>query len=94
MPAAIRFLDLTIGHCFQPYPLITASGNTYYNSRGAGRIGDKYPTHCCSNKCHTGVQAQGSPNVFVNGRAQARVADAVTCGDHAGGTASPNVFIN
>lgn len=59
-------VDLTVGHCFSPVPIISASPNVFVNNARADRVGDPIPTHCCSSSCHSGVASNGSPNVFVN----------------------------
>lgn len=94
MPSCVRLGDLCTGHgCFGGRPNSSASGNVFYNSLGAHRVGDGWIVHCCGPVCHGSVQASGSPNVFVNGIPQARIGDAVACGS-ANATGSPNVFAN
>lgn len=93
MPAVSRLGDLTSGHCFPPYPFITASSDVFVNGIAVTRISDAFPVHCCGIPCHSGTQAVGSPNVYVNGLAVARIGDAVSCGDTVG-QGSPNVFAN
>lgn len=93
MPALVRFADMSAGHCFGARPNDQASPNVFVNGKGAHRVGDHWPTHCCGPVCHDGVQGTGSPNVFVNGKAVARVGDAIACGD-TNAQGSPNVFVN
>ncbi len=95
MPNAIRHRDISLGHgCFPPRPNVQASSDVFINNLGAHRVGDAYPSHCCGKKCHGGAQSVGSPDVFVNGKALARVGDLISCGDHAGSTFSPDVIVN
>lgn len=65
--------------------------DVFINRLGAHRVGDAWDAHCCGSACHGSVQATGSPTVFVNGRALARVGDAVACGSVCA-TGSPDVF--
>ena len=93
MPAAVRLGDMSAGHCFGARPNDQASPNVFINGKGAHRVGDHWPTHCCGPVCHDGVLAQGSPNVFINGKAQGRIGDQISCGDILA-QGSPNVFVN
>ena len=94
MPAAVRLGDISTGHgCWPPRPNDSASPNVFINSIPSHRVGDHWPTHCCTPGCHDGNQATGSPNVFVNGRPKARVGDSISCGDF-NAQGSPNVFVN
>lgn len=94
MPAAVRYNDICTGHgCFPARPNDQASSDVFYNNLGAHRIGDHWITHCCGDSCHDSNQSSGSPNVFVNNIAQARVGDSVACGS-SNATGSPNVFVN
>lgn len=63
----------------------------------AVRLGDQSVGHCF----HARANTQGSPNVFINGKAAHRIGDywpAHTCGNstHDGkmSQGSPNVFVN
>lgn len=53
------------------------------------RIGDKSAGHCFEPR----PNLEGSPNVFVNGKAVARMGDQQSCGDICA-EGSPNVFVN
>jgi uncharacterized Zn-binding protein involved in type VI secretion len=97
MPGAVRLSDSCTGHgCWPSRVNDTASGDVFANSRGAHRTGDHWVTHCCTAPpfpCHDSSQVTGSPNVFVNGRAWARIGDAVACGS-SNATGSGNVIVN
>jgi uncharacterized Zn-binding protein involved in type VI secretion len=86
-----RLGDLSKGHCFPPRPNIGASSNVFINGRGAHRLSDPWPTHCCGDACHASISIAGSTTVFVNRLNQVRVCDAQSCGDSAA-FGSPNVF--
>lgn len=93
MPAATRLGDECTGHgCWPPRPNDEASPNVFYNGIPAHRKGDHWPTHCCGPACHDSNCAEGSSNVFVNGKEAARIGDPVACGS-AIAQGSPNVFI-
>lgn len=94
MTAAVRLGDICTGHgCFPPRPNIEASSDVFIDGIGAHRVGDAWASHCCGIPCHGGTQATGSPTVFVNGQALARIGDSVDCGS-SNATGSPSVFIN
>ncbi len=94
MPAASRLNDSCTGHgCFPPRNSTSASSDVLVNGKGAHRVGDDWAVHCCGPSCHGGKTAQGSPNVFANGKAKARIGDAVDCGS-AIAAGSGNVFLN
>lgn len=95
MPAAHRHTDICTGHgCWPSRSNATASGDVYVNNLGSHRVGDGWNVHCCPTVgCHGSSQASGSPNVFANNRAHARIGDSVACGS-SNATGSPNVFIN
>lgn len=94
MPAAVRFGDICTGHgCWPPRPNDQASEDVFINNLGAHRVGDHWETHCCGPACHDSNQAEGSPNVFVNGQPLARIGDPIACGS-ANAQGSPNVFAN
>jgi hypothetical protein len=63
------------------------------NGKGAHREGDDWAVHCCGPSCHSGKTVKGSPNVFTNGKAKARIGDLVDCGS-AISAGSSNVFLN
>lgn len=86
-----RLGDLSKGHCFPPRPNIGASSNVFINGLGSHRVGDPWPTHCCGDACHSSVSVAGSTTVYVNGRQQMRLCDALSCGELAS-VGSPNVF--
>ncbi len=82
MPETSRRGDIGSGHgCFPPTPAVGASGDVFINSIGALRKGDALAPHGCSD-CppHGRSVSGGSPTVFVNGRALARVGDGIDCG--------------
>jgi uncharacterized Zn-binding protein involved in type VI secretion len=56
-------------------------------------VGDGWAAHTCPAipETHASTQATGSATVFVNGRALARMGDAIACGS-ANATGSPNVY--
>jgi uncharacterized Zn-binding protein involved in type VI secretion len=90
MPAAVRYGDLCTGHdTCRPRPNVQASRNVFINNLGAHRYGDRWTIHCL----HSGNQASGSSDVYVNGLPQARVGDVVSCGSH-NLTGSFNVYVN
>lgn len=94
MPAATRLNDQCTGHgCFPPRANTSASSNVIINGKGAHRQGDSWATHCCGPPCHGGSTSSGSPSVFVNGKAKARIGDPVDCGS-AIAAGSSNVFLN
>ena len=94
MPGAVRLGDMCTGHGeFPPRPNIVASDNVIINARGAHRVGDDWAVHCGSSSCHGGKQAEGSPNVIVNGQPLARIGDSVDCGSRCA-EGSDNVIIN
>lgn len=94
MPGVARLSDVCTGHgCFPSRANCGASGDVYVNGRGAHRVGDPYPSHCCGPSCHDGVAASGSGTVFVNGRPLVRISDAVSCGGTVA-SGSGDVFAN
>lgn len=94
MPAATRLNDSCTGHgCFPPRANTAASSDVIINGKGAHREGDNWAAHCCGPPCHGGTTASGSPDVFVNGKAKARIGDPVDCGS-AIAQGSGNVFLN
>lgn len=86
-----RLGDLSMGHCFPPRPNVGASGNVFINGRGAHRVTDPWPVHCCGSSCHSSISVAGSTSVFVNGLSQMRIGDVLSCGELAA-AGSPNVF--
>lgn len=94
MPEATRLNDNCTGHDACPaVPLVTASSNVFTNSRGAGRITDKYETHGCpAHVPHQDYIDAGSGTVFINGLKAARIGDAVNLGGSVA-EGSDNVFI-
>lgn len=91
MPEAIRYGDLCTGHdSCGPRPNDEASPNVMINDLGAHRKGDHWTVHCD----HDSVAADGSPDVYVNGRPLCRVNDPVACGSLMGTTHSPDVIVN
>lgn len=48
MPAATRWVvDNSVGHCYFPRPLDSASPDVFANGINLTRIGDHYPDHTC-----------------------------------------------
>ena len=69
------------GHqCWPPRNNVGASTDVKVNSRGVIRAGDPWNIHVCDGSVHAGLVAAGSGSVFVNGRAVARIGDAINCG--------------
>ena len=105
MPPAVRLSDLALvlgdGHgcllCSHicTGPIIDASNNVMINSLGAARKNDPgIHSSCCGP--NTYKTAEGSSNVFVNGKPLVRMGDKTK---HCGGDGkmimgSPNVFCN
>lgn len=96
MPPAIRKTDICKGHAdWAPRPNDEGSSDVFINNLGAHRKDDHWVTHCNSApECHDSRAAEGSPNVFVNGRPLCRENDKTYCGSPMGLTHSPNVFVN
>lgn len=93
MPAVTRIGDIGSGHgCFPPSPAVEGSPDVFTNNIPTHRVGDAVQTHCCGS-CHGRKQSAGSSTVFVNGKAIARIGDAINCGG-AMAAGSPNVFAN
>ena len=94
MPAAHRHSDICSGHgCWPPRPNNGASPNVFVNGLGWHRKGDPWLPHTCPPipETHSGVAAQGSPTIFVNGLPACRIDDPVSCGSSMA-TGSPDVF--
>jgi uncharacterized Zn-binding protein involved in type VI secretion len=69
------------GHgCFPPRNSTSAEANVLINGVGVVTLGDTWGPHTCGKNTHAGTQSAGSPTVFVNGAALARVGDAISCG--------------
>lgn len=95
MPGIIRETDLSQGSDQPPSLPIQASPNVFADNIPVVRVGDQYAPHPNTNQPHPGRTAsQGSPNVFANNLAVQRAGDAISCGDSANGTGSPDVIIN
>lgn len=96
MPEAIRYGDKCKGHDdWGSRSNDEASSDVFINNLGAHRKGDHWVTHCNSvPECHDSVAAEGSPDVYVNGKPLCRVDDPVACGSKMGATHSPDVIIN
>ena len=76
-------------------PIIDASNDVFINGLGAARVDDPGIHGVCCGP-NTYKCAEGSPNVFVNGKAMVRKGDKT---EHCGGDGemimgSPNVFCN
>ena len=82
MPGIVRLNDKCTGHsCYPPRPCITASDNVFVDGKAVHREQDKWAMHACPNTPpHDGVLAKGSRTVYVNGKAIARIGDAISCG--------------
>lgn len=96
MTGAVRLGDICTGHgCWPGRPNITASQTVFVNDRGAHRVNDQWASHCCCSipESHGSAQATGSPTVFVEGRAKARIGDGVACGSR-NLTGSGNVIVD
>lgn len=90
---AVRLADICTGHgCWPSRANDMASTNVIINGRGAHRVGDHWPTHCCGPACHDSSQVTGSGTVFVNGKALARIGDSIGCGS-SNATGSNNVLV-
>ena len=89
----VSFVGATdTGHgCFPPRPSTSGSGDVLVNGIGVLREGDSWAVHCCGSSCHDSVQQEGSATVFANGKALARIGDAVACGSVVA-EGSDNVF--
>lgn len=98
MPAVARLNDpTTTGHgCDATTTVIGPSTNVFANGLGVERKGDPTAPHTilAGSVCvpHSAVINVGSPNVFVNNIACARVGDSTDGGAITAG--SPNVFAN
>lgn len=82
MPQASRKGDTGSGHgCFPPSSAISASPDVYHDGINALRKGDAVAPHGCKD-CppHGRSVSGGSPTVFINGRAAARIGDGIDCG--------------
>lgn len=82
MPKASRKGDMCSGHgCFPPSAAIAGSPDVSIDKIPALRKGDAVAPHGCG-KCvpHGRTVSGGSPTVFVNGKALARIGDAINCG--------------
>ncbi|MBQ6296165.1 MAG: PAAR domain-containing protein [Selenomonadaceae bacterium] len=91
---ATRLGDNCSGHdACSPRPLISASENVFVNGLGAGRVGDQYASHSCTeHPSHNDHIAAGSSTVFINGKNAGRIGDAVSIGGTVA-QGSDNVFI-
>lgn len=94
MPAQTRVGDNDTGHdACPPTALATGSPNVFINRIPAGRVGDSYITHGCTNHPpHAGIISDGSSSVFINRIPAGRVGDPVSCGGSVA-AGSPNVFV-
>lgn len=96
MPAIVRIGDpTTTGHgCDAVTTVIGPSGNVFANTLGVERKGDPTAPHTIGPPCvpHGAVINVGSPNVFTNGIATARVGDSTDGGAIIAG--SSNVYVN
>lgn len=95
MPAVVRKGDICTGHGgWPPRKNDEGSSNVFVNGIECHRQTDHWITHCNSQpSCHDSQLANGSPNVFVNNLAMARVGDPVACGSKTA-QGSSNVFCN
>ena len=102
MPGAARTTDSTTAHSpCSPGTCSQGSSDVYINNLPAFRVGDRNTPHgvpvstpggivCIP---HVTVLAQGSPNVFVNGRPLGRGDDSFACGIKVG-SRSGDVIVN
>ena len=93
--AAAAFIGcFCTGHgCWPPRPGVTFSTDVKINGLGAHRLLDLWLPHCCpADGCHPGAVSSGADNVFINGRAAARMGDDIVCGSIIA-MGSPNVNI-
>jgi len=96
MPGAVRLADTGSGHgCWPSRANSSASTDVFINSRGAHRVGDSWAAHTCEAipETHGSSQATGSPTVFVNGVALARIGDSIACGS-SNATGSGDVYVD
>lgn len=92
MPPVSRKGDRCTGHDgFLPRVSISGSNNVFCNNKPVHRKNDEWDIHCNSLSCHNGILSSGSPKVFANGIAIARVGDQIDCGSFIA-EGSVNVF--
>lgn len=83
MPVAVRLSDIGSGHgSFPPTVTISASPNTFINSKAVHRKGDALAPHGSPSPSppHGRATSGGSSKTFVNSKAIARLADGIACG--------------
>jgi len=94
MPGVVRLTDICSGHgCWPSRANSSASTDVFVNGLGAHRVGDGWAAHTCIEipETHASSQATGSPTVFVNNRALARIGDSIACGS-SNATGSGDVY--
>lgn len=96
MPAATRVGDKCTGHDSCPaVPLIEGYSHVLVNGKPIGVVDCAYQNHgCTGHATHTPHIAEGAPNVFVNGKAVARVGDRVDCGGTVAEGSSNVIVVN
>lgn len=91
MPAATRKGDYCTGHDeYRPRVNDQGSSDVLINNLPAHRQGDHWVVH--NDSGHDGTCAIGSPTVFINNKAAARIGDPISCGSIIA-QGSPDTFI-
>ena len=98
MTAIARLGDNSSGHGpFPPTPIVDAKTSTVFiNGIPCAVVGAEHTPHTVGRETHPQPNrniSAGSPNVFIEGKAVARIGDPIGCGDSVG-QGSPNVFAN
>jgi uncharacterized Zn-binding protein involved in type VI secretion len=64
-----------------PRPLQSGSPNFFVNGLAAGRVGDPYQLHACSDSPpHLGTISSGSAKLTINGKPAGMVGSRISCG--------------
>jgi len=98
MPAASRMGDISTGHnCFPPTAIITTPvTKTYLNGLLAAVVDAELLKHKCGRSFHFSTRnrkiSSGSSNIFIEGKAAARIGDEIECGDNLGQGSSNIIF--
>lgn len=95
MGGATRLGDYNSGHdSCKPVPLEECSSDVLINGKGAGRQGDKYLQHGCSDHpMHEDYITSGSSSVYINGKQAASIGDPLNKSGSFVVEGSDNVFI-
>ncbi len=82
MPGIHRVTDIESGHeCWPPRPALTGTTTVFVNKLPATLSGvTVYPVHSCGPLAHSGILAEGSSTVFMNGSPVGRLGDKISCG--------------